>query len=216
MTENDMTSPLPHALAPGEVQELLGRKSSLGLGCEDALRACATWGVEAEAEIVRLKAQVASLQGRMTEMVESSQRRRVHAFMGMVGQALPTCPEVPSDEVVRMRLRLVAEEFFELLDSALVGWRGVQTPRHVSERIERGKVSVDLPEFIDALADLDYVVEGTRLAFGVLGEPIAAEVHASNMDKMAGPLRADGKKEKPEGWTPPDIRRLLIAQGWTP
>jgi predicted HAD superfamily Cof-like phosphohydrolase len=36
-------------------------------------------------------------------------------------------------------------------------------------------------------------------------EPIFAEIHRSNMNKLNGPKRADGKQLKPEGWKPPDI-----------
>lgn len=80
-------------------------------------------------------------------------------------------------------------------------------------------MNVDLVEFADALADLDYVIEGTRLEFGINGAPIAAEVHRSNLSKLGpnGPmLREDGKILKPPGWTPPDIAGELRKQGWQP
>jgi predicted HAD superfamily Cof-like phosphohydrolase len=63
------------------------------------------------------------------------------------------------------------------------------------------------------MADLDYVVEGTRLEFGIDGEPIAAEVHRANMAKTEGPVAPDGKRLKPPGWTPPDIAGVLRKQG---
>ena len=62
--------------------------------------------------------------------------------------------------------------------------------------------------------DLDYVVEGTRLEFEIDGGPIAVEVHRSNMAKVGGPVREDGKRLKPPGWTPPDIAGELRKQGW--
>lgn len=40
------------------------------------------------------------------------------------------------------------------------------------------------------------------------------EVSRSNMAKVGGPIRADGKQLKPKGWTPPDLRRILVQQGW--
>jgi predicted HAD superfamily Cof-like phosphohydrolase len=76
------------------------------------------------------------------------------------------------------------------------------------------EIRVDLPELADALADLDYVVEGARLEFGINGAPIATEVHRANMAKLDGPVREDGKKQKPEGWKPPDIESELRKQGW--
>jgi predicted HAD superfamily Cof-like phosphohydrolase len=84
----------------------------------------------------------------------------------------------------------------------------------VTKLIDVAPVDVDLPEFVDALVDLDYVIEGARVACGVYGEPVEAAVHHANMEKGEGPLRADGKKEKPPGWKPPDVAALLRAQGW--
>ena len=73
---------------------------------------------------------------------------------------------------------------------------------------------VDLPALVDGLADLDYVVEGTRIEFGVNGTPVADEVHAANMRKADGPVDEHGKKRKPPGWVGPDIERVLREQGW--
>lgn len=63
---------------------------------------------------------------------------------------------------------------------------------------------------LDALTDLQYVLDGTYIAFGLdsLKDDYFAEVHHKNMAKL-GPdgkpiIRADGKILKPPGWTPPD------------
>lgn len=133
---------------------------------------------------------------------------------------LPTAtkPVIPSDDRIRLRLKLIAEEFFELLDATLLNSSKVQLPQRqmeaVMHAIENAPVQVELPEFVDALADLDYVVEGTRLEFGINGAPIADAVHAANMAKRGGHKREDGKWMKPEGWAPPDIAGELRKQGW--
>lgn len=49
---------------------------------------------------------------------------------------------------------------------------------------------------------------------GIDIKPLFEEVHRTNMLKVGGPTRADGKILKPEGWQPPRIRELLIEQGW--
>lgn len=138
-------------------------------------------------------------------------------------------PQVPPDERVRLRLRLVAEEFFELLRSALVERElptdGAEGVKHedcilacaesiVLTAVADDDLSVDLPELADALADLDYVIEGARLEFGVDGAPVAAGVHAANIRKLDGPVREDGKRLKPEGWRPFDVAAELRRQGW--
>jgi hypothetical protein len=75
-------------------------------------------------------------------------------------------------------------------------------------------VRVDMVELADGFADLDYVVEGARLEFGIHGQEIADEVQRANMAKVGGPIREDGKRLKPAGWKPPDIAGVLRAQGW--
>lgn len=114
-----------------------------------------------------------------------SRRARVIAFHMKYGHPVNTTPAVPSEEQVRFRLKLIAEEFFELLEAA--GMIGGAARDRVHEYIDDALPfkGLNLPEFIDALADLDHVIEGTRLVFGVDGEPIAAEVHRANMNKKA-------------------------------
>lgn len=77
--------------------------------------------------------------------------------------------------------------------------------RETVEAIERG----DLVEAIDGMCDLLCVTYGTALEFGVNLAPYWDEVHRTNMAKQGGPVREDGKRLKPPGWTPPDIAGLL-------
>jgi predicted HAD superfamily Cof-like phosphohydrolase len=129
-------------------------------------------------------------------------------------------PQIPTDERVRLRMRLIAEEFFEAMEAVFVR----NTPKislaeisgEVDDYIRRAAIDVDLPSLADALGDLDYVVEGCRIEFGIDGKPIADAIHAANMAKVGGGKRADGKHQKPEGWQPPDIEGELIKQGWRP
>lgn len=41
-------------------------------------------------------------------------------------------------------------------------------------------------------------------------------VHQTNLAKVGGPVREDGKRGKPEGWVGPteDLRALLVEHGW--
>ena len=130
-------------------------------------------------------------------------------------------PAVPADERVRLRLRLVAEEFIELVRSIFEDRAYLSLPLSemhdkIDNFIRDVPIKVDLPELADALADLDYVIEGARLEFGFDGAPVAAGVHAANMRKLDGPVREDGKRLKPEGWKPCDVAAELRRQGWEP
>jgi predicted HAD superfamily Cof-like phosphohydrolase/flagellar biosynthesis regulator FlaF len=143
-------------------------------------------------------------------------RGQVREFHEAFGVASPDKPTVPDDDTVRLRLRLIAEEFFELLDACYEfgGPDGSKAAVMMWIDDTRKSLRVDLPAFADALADIDYVVEGTRLAFGINGKPIADAVHVCNMAKLGGTKREDGKIEKPAGWQPPDVAGCLRAQGW--
>ncbi len=140
-------------------------------------------------------------------------RKDVRDFHGRFGIPIRHTPGIPDAETVKLRLRLIAEEFFELLEAA-----GASLPYRieafVDDVIADSRGNVDLPEFADALGDLDYVIEGARLAFGINGDPIAAAIHNANMAKEGGGKRADGKITKPAGWAPPDIEGELRKQGW--
>lgn len=178
-----------------------------------------------EASRDRLEEEVTFLRQRLTDMQATSTRqleelrafrgtgetklsRDVREFMVAFGQHVADKPSVPPDDVVRLRLRLVVEETVELL-RACGAWIG---PKNEVER--HSNSDVDMVELADALADIDYVVEGTRLAFGISGASIANEVHRSNMAKAGGKLDEHGKLQKPDGWTAPDIEGALIKQGW--
>ena len=97
-------------------------------------------------------------------------------------------PGFPDERTATMRLNLVQEE-----------------ARELGEAIERR----DIAAVADALADLLYVTYGMAITFGIDIRPVFAEVHRSNMAKVGGPTRDDGKILKPEGWQPPDIAGVL-------
>ena len=137
----------------------------------------------------------------------------VREFHRAMGQPIRETPGPIPDERVRFRLRLIAEGFFEVLEAC--GFLGTdEVENALWPLLDRDPVKVNLPMLADALGDLDYVVEGARVEWGIDGRPIAAAIHAANMAKASGPVREDGKRLKPEGWTPPDIAGELRKQGW--
>ena len=144
-------------------------------------------------------------------------REQVLEFHRAVGQPILESPRIIADERVRLRASLIAEEFFETLE-AMLNTNGDDeyrsAKRYIANCFNTAPVHVNMTELADGMADLDYVVEGTRIEFGIDGGPIAAEVHRANMTKASGPMRADGKRLKPEGWQPPDIDGELRKQGW--
>jgi predicted HAD superfamily Cof-like phosphohydrolase len=104
-----------------------------------------------------------------------------------------TSPSFPPNDIRELRDKLEDEETRELDDADAFD---------------------NLPEVADAITDLIYVLIGRAISYGIDLRPIWDEVHKSNMNKLGGGKRADGKHLKPEGWKPPDIENLLKAQGW--
>lgn len=171
----------------------------------------------------QLTRQVTDLQARCAELLEEKRRASVdyaaREFHLKFGHAAPAHLEIPSDTVIRFRLRLIVEEFFELLEAAAPRWPARPwVLEDARERLEsyvaNADISVNLPGFLDATHDLDYVVAGTRVTFGYNGLPGAAEVHRANMDKE--PVGPFNKPTKPKGWRGPDIEGVLRSQGWSP
>jgi predicted HAD superfamily Cof-like phosphohydrolase len=175
------------------------------------------------------------VQRRCTELKEltrdasiiDEQVREFHDVMGIENRA---SLGVPDTETIRLRCRLVIEEAFELIAASLHGDASDDVESHLDvalELIENWPTAPDIIEVADALADLDYVVAGSRLAYGITRKPVADEVHRSNMAKAPnGVVIRDAKKKvlKPPGWTPPDIRKALgleaprdgiVLHGWT-
>ena len=145
-----------------------------------------------------------------------TRRARLIEFHTAMGQPVLTRPQVPPVDRVKLRLRLVFEETVELIEAcAGVGSKLDAVRDLMAEVIDKIEArDVRLVDVADALEDIHSVVEGTNLEFGIDSRPIAAAVHAANMAKAHGPVRADGKRLKPVGWQPPDIAGELRQQGW--
>lgn len=124
---------------------------------------------------------------------------------------------------LELRVKLIAEEFDELL-SALCPKFGES--QFVTEAVESWLNEQralggepDPVEAADALADMCVVTIGSAVAWGIPLSEVWDAVHSSNMAKIGGPIRADGKALKPPGWRPPDIADVLeqvakVCRAW--
>ena len=126
---------------------------------------------------------------------------------------------IPSDDLVRLRVKLPFEEAFELLRASFAPTHKNDADElwaHVQRLIRTAKVQVNIVEVADAFADLAYVVEGGNLAYGIDSRAVLAEVHASNMSKVGGRRGESGKWIKPPTYRPADVASVLKKQGWQP
>jgi predicted HAD superfamily Cof-like phosphohydrolase len=117
----------------------------------------------------------------------------VKEFQTAVGQNVGQAPAFPSAAERILRLRLLEEEVKEY---------------------EQGEYNNDLENIAKELADIIYIVCGTAVSYGIPLDKVFDAVHESNMAKLVDgkPIRReDGKILKPEGWTPPDIKKILYG-----
>ncbi len=118
-------------------------------------------------------------------------QRMVEAFHRQFEIAVADAPSVPDAATRTLRLRLIQEEF---------------------EELQQALAEDDLHGLAKELADLLYVVYGTAVSCGIDMEPVFREVHRSNMSKVGGHKRADGKWVKPPTYSPADVGPILAAQ----
>ena len=104
--------------------------------------------------------------------------------------------EVGFNKQAELYFRLIREEFDELV---------------------RAYFEKNMVEIADGCADLKWVVEGLEHTLQIPNQAVWDEVSRSNLSKISptGKVlkRADGKVLKPEGWSPPDIEKILKEQG---
>lgn len=134
-----------------------------------------------------------------------SESDSVRVFMAAVGQEVPELPKIPDKKVLALRVRLIGEEITELFE--VLG--------RIHDGLSHGERLGILIDLADAVADCNYVITGTAIAFGLPAHEIFEIVTAANMAKIGGPQDADGKQLKPIGWQPPEPQiKNIITNLW--
>lgn len=118
----------------------------------------------------------------------------VREFHEIYGAPVKERPDISDGNLNELRLRLLQEELDELRDALAAG---------------------DIVEVLDALTDLQYVLDGAYLSFGLHQIKDAAfdEVHRANMSKLGEdgkPIlrEGDNKVLKGPNYRPPNLKSL--------
>ncbi|HEX2055546.1 MAG TPA: MazG nucleotide pyrophosphohydrolase domain-containing protein [Nitrospiraceae bacterium] len=120
------------------------------------------------------------------------EQRMVEEFHRKFHLRTEPTPTIPDEATRRLRIKLIQEEFNE-----------------VKEALARE----DLTALAKELADLLYVIYGTAVSCGIDMDPVFREVHRSNLSKVGGYKRGDGKWVKPATYSPAQIAPILESQG---
>ncbi len=121
----------------------------------------------------------------------TDEQTMVEAFHHKFDIVVKQCPTDLDEQTRQLRVRLIQEEFDELREAMAAG---------------------NLAAVAKEMADLLYVTYGTAVSYGIDMEPVFREVHRSNLSKVGGYKRADGKWVKPPTYSPANINLILEAQ----
>lgn len=127
--------------------------------------------------------------------MKRSTLEQVQEFHDTYGLPVKNAPDISDAKTNDLRINLIAEELDEL-----------------KEALKNN----DIVETLDALIDLQYVLDGAFLSFGLhdVKETAFAEVHRSNMSKLGEdgkPIRreSDGKVMKGPNYFVPDMSQFI-------
>lgn len=149
-------------------------------------------------------------------LFSTEHQQNVEEFMVRARQETPTFPMMPSEEVRKLRAKLILEEALETID-ALGFDVYLKRPEEASDAIFYDGLNFEpnskqhLVGIVDGCCDVSVVTIGTLTACGVPDGPFLRLIDQNNLDKF-GPghsWREDGKLIKPEGHKPPDIVGML-------
>lgn len=130
---------------------------------------------------------------------------KVYEFQKAMGQDINVDY---SADLLRLRMALIEEEMKELKDEVKIA---------IEESENKGSVSfVTKTQILKELCDLQYVVSGFAVTFGLPIEPAFNRVHASNMSKLEDgkPVKNEkGKVMKGKNYEAPSLTDLICDMG---
>ncbi|MBP7722046.1 MAG: nucleoside triphosphate pyrophosphohydrolase family protein [Alphaproteobacteria bacterium] len=130
--------------------------------------------------------------------MKRSTLEQVREFHETYGLPVESAPNISDQKTNDLRINLIAEEL---------------------EELQEALKNNDIVETLDALIDLQYVLDGAFLSFGLhdVKEIAFAEVHRSNMSKLGEdgkPIRreSDGKVMKGPNYFVPDMSQFIKSK----
>ena len=124
--------------------------------------------------------------------IDLNKKAQVEQFHRTYKAYIQNIPGFPSEEIRKLRIDLLSEEFNEYKDA---------------------EISNNFVEACDALGDMLYIIYGTCVSYGIPIDEIFNEIHRSNMSKLGKdgkPIyREDGKVLKGPDYFKPNIASII-------
>lgn len=154
---------------------------------------------------------------KVREFYEKYQQEQFLADDGAVASL-----EDMGDDRVDLRMKLIAEEFFELIAAVYSDQAAYEMESAWCNLFDDHVISddrkYDVVAAADATGDLRYVIEGFDLEAGIPAEKVFDEIHSSNLSKLGkdgfpiisdGTLKPKGKILKGEDFFEPDLKAVI-------
>ena len=134
----------------------------------------------------------------------------VREFTKAFDQPAPDKLTIPTEDVIKLRWKLIVEEYCELRNEILDIEDSSVIEYDENSRYYRRHIS----DIAKEACDLLYVVLGLGVNYGINLDEVFAEVHRSNMSKL-GPngevlRREDGKVLKSANYTPANVEPIIF------
>ena len=160
-------------------------------------------------------------------------QRQIAEFMRRCDQQVAMYPQLPSEEIVTLRIRLMVEELLGAVDPNEfvldaegkilldIGRYTELLIKNKSDELVASMLKGDLVGVADGIADVLYVVIGTAVAYGINIKEIFDEVHRSNLSKTVWNEElqrytiekdAFGKGIKPLTYSPAELEPIVARQ----
>jgi predicted HAD superfamily Cof-like phosphohydrolase len=187
-----------------------------------------------EGKTVKGGAMIIAARGWLQRHTKNSMQTDIEEFMRRCDQAVADYPQLPSDEIVTLRIRLMVEELLGAVNPYWVALdefgeeKPVNANRYIellvknkSDELVASMLRGDLVGVADGLADVLYVVIGTAVAYGIDIQEVFDEVHRSNLSKTVWneeegryTIEKDefGKGVKPPTYSPAELEPIVLRQ----
>jgi predicted HAD superfamily Cof-like phosphohydrolase len=181
-----------------------------------------------EGSTVKGGAMIIAARAYLQRHTKNSMQEAIEEFMKRADQAVASYPQLPTEAVRTLRIRIMVEELLGAISPEDLQAANENPNIYVellvknkSDELIASMLKGDLVGIADGIADVLYVVIGTAVAYGIDIQEVFDEVHRSNLSKTVWSeelqrytIEKDefGKGVKPPTFSPANIPPIIERQ----